>query len=349
MQTSTTSIALLFLLLLSSVDAHAQYESQDYLPLTKAELSKRFPVSYIGTLGHDRPGYFESQSDKPLPERINIGPSGATVTTTEDGDLILSGKDKLAHEWNFRLGSAVLSYACRFYEADLDRNGIRDGVLIFPTGGNGLAPTSHFLAITFDEGGRPVTFEADGYFQEADGQIFDLVDLDRNGRAELIYMNFDDGYWITTVYEVRNARWQRLVGRHSNRTYPIYTRFTFKENHRPTAPKRGRHPFTPDLSNSAPRLTGRLISYKEDLSLIIQDPRGKPLTLKPVVWYDSFTVVLDTSAGRQIVSMSAEEEALKSLLDKIISEKYKVSFFGNRDPDTSSPELLWAVSNRKKL
>jgi hypothetical protein len=252
-----SKLSALLLLLLVGIDAHAQHENQGYLPLTKTELSRRFPVSYIGTLGHDRPGYFEDQSDKPLPERVGIGPSGAVITTTEDNDLVITGNDKLKREWTIQLGSAVLSYACRFYEADLDRNGIRDGVLVFPTGGNGLAPTSHLLAITFDQDGRPITFEADGYFQELEDGIFDLVDLNRNGRAELIYMNFNDGYWITSIYEVRSARWRRIVGRHENRTYPLYTRFTFKENHKPTAPKRGRHPFAPDLSNVSPQLTGR--------------------------------------------------------------------------------------------
>ncbi|HKC85713.1 MAG TPA: hypothetical protein VKG02_07060, partial [Blastocatellia bacterium] len=79
----------------------------------------------------------------------------------------------------------------------MDSNGIRDLVVIYPTGGNGLAPTSHFFSLTFDELGRPVPFKADGYFQESNKGITDLVDLDRDGRAELIYMNFDDGYWIT--------------------------------------------------------------------------------------------------------------------------------------------------------
>ena len=346
MRTFTTSTTLVCLLLLLQVEVRAQYENQAYLPLTKSELSRRFPLTYAGTLGHGRPGYFEGQSDKPLPNSIGIGPSGAVVTTTDDRDLVITGKDKLKREWTIQLG---FSYACRFYEADLDRNGIRDGVLVFPTGGNGLAPTSHLLTITFDQAGRPVLFQADGYFQELEGQIFDLVDLNRNGHAELIYMNFDDGYWITTIYEVNNARWQRITARHVNRTYPLYTRFTFKENHKPVAPKRGRHPFTPDLSNRSPQLTGRLLSYDENLSLSIQDSAGHIVTSKPVTWYGTFAVLLDSPSGRKIVSMSAEEEALKSLLDKIISAKYQVTLFGKRAPSTSSPELLWAVSTKEKL
>ncbi|HYK19176.1 MAG TPA: hypothetical protein VEV42_00460, partial [Pyrinomonadaceae bacterium] len=164
MRTLKTVIALVFLVLLLRVTACPQYENQAYLPLSRREISRKFPVKYAGTLGEHRPGYFENLDDKPLPAKLAIGPSGATVTTTTEDNFVIAGKDKRNHDWTIQLG---LSYACRFYEADLDRNGTRDAVVVSPTGGNGLAPTNHLLAITFDESGRPVTFEADGYFQEA--------------------------------------------------------------------------------------------------------------------------------------------------------------------------------------
>lgn len=347
MKTFTTKIALSVLMLLP-ITARAQYENQQYLPLTTAEISNKFPVTYIGTLGHNRPGYFEDISDKQLPTNLNIGPSGATVETTSDDSLMIRGKDKLGKDWSVQPATSVLDYACRFYVADLDRNGMRDAMLVFPTGGNGLAPTNHILTISFDEQGRPVTFEADGYFEEANGKIFDLVDLNRNGRAELIYMNFSDGYWITNIYEIRNARWRRIVGRHGNRNYPVYTRFTIRENHKPTVPKPGRHPFARDLSNDSPRVVGTLVSYKlpatysDDISLTIKDRHGKVVVSKPMLWYASFALVLDSAAGRKIVSFSAEEQTVKSLLDLIIAKRYEISLFGRGSRDGSSPDILWA-------
>lgn len=346
MKTSLT--ALPFLLLLFPLTIHAQYENQGYLPLTNAEIARKFPVTYVGTMGHSRPGYFEGTSDKQLPGTINVGPSGATVKATDDDeDLLITGHDKHKQPWSVQIGFPA--YSSRFYEADLDRNGIRDAVIVFPTGGNGLAPTSHILTITFDENGRPVTFEADGYFQEANGKIFDLVDLNRNGRAELIYMNFDEGYWITSIYEVTNARWQRVEGRHANRTYPLYTRFTFKENHKPTVPKRGRHPVTPDLSNRSPRLVGRLLSYQwadvhqsEDIILSVKDKQDRVVSSKPVSWYSSFTIVLDSREDRKIISLSANAETVKALLDTISAGNYEIALYGQRNPDVSSPEMLWA-------
>lgn len=348
MKTFPTKLAL-SLLLLAPITARAQYENQQYLPLTTAEISKKFPVTYIGTLSHGRPGYFEDISDKPLPPNVNIGPSGAAIETTNDDSLTITGKDKLGKGWSVQPATSVLDYACRFYEADLDRNGIRDAVLVFPTGGNGLAPTNHILTITFDEQGRPVTFEADGYFEESNGKIVDLVDLDRNGRAELIYMNFSDGYWITNLYEIKNARWRRIAGRHGSRSYPLYTRFTIRENHKPTVPKPGRHPFARDLSNETVRVVGTLVSYQtakadysEELLLKVKDRQGRVITSKPVLWYASFALVLDSAEGRKIVSLSAGEETIKSLLDLIIAKRYEISLFGQDSPDGSSPEVLWA-------
>src|SRR5262245_45752194 len=106
-----------------------QYENQPYLPLSHSELSQRFPVRYMGTIGTLRPGYFERKQDSPLPERVEVGPSGASVTRSAEDELLITGKDKKGLLWRVNLGAFVLSYACRFYSVDLDRNGIRDLVL----------------------------------------------------------------------------------------------------------------------------------------------------------------------------------------------------------------------------
>jgi hypothetical protein len=326
-----------------------QYENQPYLPLTRQELHKRFAVKYVGTLSASRPGYFEQKEDKPLPPRLDIGISGASVSATENEGLLISGQDKANRNWSVNLGEFALSYACRFYIADLDRNGIRDVVLVFPTGGNGLAPSSHLFSLTFDARGRPVSFEADGYFQGSLEGIFDLVDLDRDGRAELIYMDFDDGYWITNLYQVRDARWQIIKGQHAGHKYPLFTRFTFTPNRRVVAPRRGRHPVAADLSNNAPVLQGRLISYQwanvsssEDILLTVETREGKIVLSRPVSWYASFAVVLDNREGRRITSLAANEDAVKQALNEVIEKRYEVTLYGRRRTDISSPELLWA-------
>jgi hypothetical protein len=262
----------------------------------------------------------------------------------------LKGNDRLDKFWTANLGNFPTAYACRFYVGDLDKNGFRDIVLVFPTGGNGLAPSSHFLAVMFDRSGRPLVFQADGYWELNDSAIFDLLDMDRDGRAELVYMNFDDGYWITNVYEAANGRWQE-VRRFAGRNYPIYTRFTYQPNKKPTIPKSTRHPYAPDLSNSVPVVKGRLGSYEwanvaqsEDILLRINS--NSVVTLcRPVSWYASFSIVIDSEEGRKIVSISASEEEARSALDRIVKGAYVVSVFGKRRADRCSPEILWATPN----
>ena len=74
-----------------------------------------------------------------------------------------------------------------------------------------------------------------------------MADLDGDGRAELLYMNYDDGYWITNLYRLRESRWSRVEGRFAGLGFPLYTRFTIRPNHRPVRPARGRNPVAPDL------------------------------------------------------------------------------------------------------
>src|SRR5215470_2807196 len=141
-----STLLLTSLILLISVNFWAQYENQRYLPLNKRELANRFPIHYVGTLGDRRPGYFGAMVDQDLPKTIKAGASGISVSVNDNSELMLAGKDRHDKNWNADLGTSPISYACRFYVADLDRNGIRDIALVFPTGGNGLAPSSHFLA-----------------------------------------------------------------------------------------------------------------------------------------------------------------------------------------------------------
>jgi hypothetical protein len=341
------NILIFIVLIFSSSGIFAQHENQSYLPLTQAEMKNKFPIKYIGTFGDERPPYFEVMQDIPLSKNLNAGVSEINVSQTEN-ELTISGKDKKQKNWSVKL-EYFSRNSVRFYVSDLDKNGIRDLILLIPTGGNGLAPTSHFFSLIFDSAGRPIPFRADGYFEDKRGQIFDLVDIDRDGRAELLYMNFDDGYWITNFYKIQNARWQRVKGKLGNRSYPLHTRFTYRESHKAITPKKGRNPFAPDLSNVASKMKGKLVSYdwantnqSEDISLNIIDRSGKKISASPISWYSSFFAVIDTKDERKIVSLSAPEESMKAVLDEIIAKKYAIEIYGQRSFAKVSPELLWA-------
>jgi len=311
-----------------------------YLPLSKAEIATSFPLKFHGTLGPEH-----------IIKTLPAGPSGLTVSTNQNGDLLFTGNDKLQKKWTIAICSEGLRIPYYVFTSDLDHDGTPDLTLVCGTGGCGLAPSAHILSFLFDASGRPVPFTADGYFDYDEHGIRDLVDIDGDGKAELVYMNYDDGYWITSLYQARNGHWQKLQGRCGSRIFPIHTRFTNHENHTPVTPKSGRHPFAPDLSNTGPATHGRLLGYRwanvnqsEDIQLNVKTPHGELVIGKPVSWYSTLSVVLDEPNGRQIVSLSANEKSVRTLLDKIVAANCTVALFGQRRPNSSSPELLWAVS-----
>ena len=322
-------------------------QNRDYLPLSRAETGRPFPVKFVGETRGGRPGYFGTGGDgSPAPAKLGVGPSGATFAMDEEGGAVIEGKDQGGAAWRVRLGN-LSGYGSRLYTADLDRDRANDLVIVSPTGGNGLAPTRHLFALTFDEKGRPVPFEADGYFEEDARGVLDLIDIDRDGRAELLYMNFDGGYWVTTLYEAEGGRWRRVEGAHGRRRYPLYTRFTNRPNRRPVVPKPGRKPFTPDLSNAAPALRGTLDSYEwadvsksEDVKLFVNAGRER-VTCAPVAWFGSFGVVADSADGREVVTVYGNEETAKSLLEAAVRAKTEVTLYGRRSAEGCSPEWVW--------
>jgi hypothetical protein len=311
----------------------------DYLPLSRAELGRPFDVKYLGEIT-SRPG---------LQRQLDIGVSVASLSYREEAELVLNGMDRAGHPWSVALGGACASG--EGYTSDLDRNGQRDFVLVVPTCGNGLAPSHHFVAVTFESNGRPVRFEVEGYFEADRKGVFDLRDIDGDGRAELIYMNHDDGYWITNLYTATDARWRRIEGRFGNRRYPLHTRFTNRPNRRAVQPAPGRRPFAPDLSNNAPRLGGlKLRSYvwanvsqSEDIELNFETAEGRLVKCQPVSWYASFTIVVDEAGARNIFNVAGGEESFRPSLENLIARRYEVSLYGQREREGCRPEMLWVT------
>jgi hypothetical protein len=336
-QQFAAALLLLAATLASSVAVRAAFN--DYLPLRGAELGRPFALRPVAPIN------FGPEFEKTL----DVGAQAAKLTLDEAGELLLTGRDRAGNEWSVDVGG-VCAGGGHAYTADLDRNGLRDFVLLAATCGNGLAPSSHIVAVTFERDGRPARFEAEGYFTPDRTGIYDLRDVDGDGRAELLYMNFNDGYWITNFYTVRDARWRRIKGRFGGREFPLHTRFTNRPNHRAVRPAPGRRPFAPDLSNDAPQARGQLRSYRwadvngsEDVELVFETSAGREVKCQPVSWYASFAVVLDEAKGRKIFSLAGTAENVKASLDKIAAGRYDVSLYGQRRPEGCSPELLWVT------
>ena len=312
-----------------------------YLPLTEEEISHRFPQRVI------RRELLPHIGDEQASVRIG----STTVHFLEPSRIQFDGTDRAGKHWTVRasaeMGGALLS-------ADLDHNGTADLIYACYPGGNGWAPSMHVLAILFDQGGRPVPSEMDGYF-EIDGRgLKDLLDLDGDGRAEIIRQAYDDGYWITSAYEARDAHWHRIIGQHGSRTFPLYTRFTNRENRVATIPAPGRHPTEDDLSNDTVRYSGKLATVRWADIQMSDNPQfdlSDGTVCSPVAWYSSMVVVVDTAEGRQAATLGASEEEHR-LLDAIMTLGLPVELKGRRRYGMTGdrerkltpcvPETLWA-------
>jgi hypothetical protein len=332
-----------------TVDVSA-FQMNDYIPLTRAELGKPFALQFIGAYDH-----------KNSVTKIAIGAGGAEVDTREEeenGAIVLSGKDKAGKGWSVNFGSKA-GFGGKLFTADLDKNGFRDLLMIFPTAGNGLAPSSHVLTLLFDSEGRPIPFEAEGYYDTEMQSLPELVDMNRNGRAELVFMNYDDGYWITNLYEASNGRWQRLRGLVGKRSFPLYTRFTHRPNHKAVPPAKGRKPFAPDLSNRKPVANGRIVAFKwvkdgnetaqastDGMFFVLIDSQGGQFPWVTDDWHGSSTLVIDTNEGRKVYSLGVTPDIMKKIIEDIINRKFSVTLFGRRFADKLSPELIWAQNRR---
>jgi hypothetical protein len=222
--------------------AAGQGENMNYLPFSKS-LLRPFKLKRIELPEDLRSGRAINVAGVQIQEEKAAG-----IENEGEGSihrLVFSGRNLNGKMWRV---SAQASYSYdAIYEGDLDRNGSNDLILAIRTGGNGLSPSTRLIFLTFDRKGDPTIFEATGYYELESHGIPDVADLDGDRRAELIHMVFDDGYWITNVYRLRESRWTRMTGRFANLRFPLYTRFTNRPNHKPVQPARGRNPVAPNL------------------------------------------------------------------------------------------------------
>jgi hypothetical protein len=228
------------------VVAKAQGFNADYLPF-RADLLRPFPMKRTAVPDDLHNGQTLLIAGVTISEEVKEKP----VSTSNGPDvefirhLVFRGHDLRGRAWQLKTEACL--YCVAVYEGDLDHNGVQDLIVASGTGGNGLAPPTYLLFLTFDRTGSPSFFKTSGFYDLKEDGISELADLDGDGRAELVYMSFDDGYWITNVYRMKDGRWNRIVGRFAALQFPLYTRFTKNPNHKPVTPARGRHPLAPDL------------------------------------------------------------------------------------------------------
>ena len=284
----------------------------------------------------------------PLESGQTIAIGKTQIAITQESYLLAHGTDNDGKPWT--LTSSAWMGSASVWTADLDKNGRADIIILMHTGGCGWAPNTQLLVLMFEQNGRPYPFIADGYFTVDSHGIKDFVDAENNGHSQLIRQSFDDGYWITSLYQAHAARWKQM-GSCGGVPFPLYTRFTNSPNNRAITPPAFRHPLNADLSNVASNgqqstkqtylddLIWARVERSEDSFLVLSN--GK--RCRPRSWYGSFSVILDEPSGRRIAALSAGE-AVHRLLNEIMQRHIPVAIHGNRSrmAECQSVETLYA-------
>lgn len=328
------NLYLLFASLFYSLPSYAFFD--DYLPLSVAETQKRVPMKQLGTLELGK-----------LVSHLQIGNQQVQLSTRSDQELVLSSNTTSQEKWSVIIDSTSAILPTEVYQADLDSNGQQDLILLRPTGANGLAPSQHLSVLTFDTTGQVSLWQVEGYFASDKKGIVDFLDLNNNGRAELVFMSYGEGYWQTALYEAKDGKWTQVNGKFAGKTYPLLTRFTFKPNHKIAYPSKPKVLEPVSLATDQALHSGYLNSYQwadinqsEDISLLIQTDKGL-VNCQPSSWSSLFRLVLDKPKQREIVSLAAPSKIVQAVLQEAITKKYPLKVFGQRTAEGCSPEELW--------
>lgn len=307
-----------------------------HLPLSTTETKKRIPMRHLATLDPSK-----------LLSSLKLGSQTVQLRINADEDLVLSGQMAQRGSWSMRVGSISTMFPTEAYQADLDGNGQQDLVLLKPTAGNGLAPSQHLTVLSFDQKGQVIPWQIEGYFTTDQQGIVDLLDLNGNGRAELVYMSYGEGYWQTVLYEIEDGRWKQIRGQFAGKNYPLLTRFTLKPNHKIANPKSLQALEPINLATDQAVLAGYLKSYQwadieqsEDITLMLT-VNNKWVKCQPASWYSLAVLVLDRPQQREIISLATHAPAFQRGLQEAIQKHYAVKLYGQRSSERCSPEQIW--------
>lgn len=302
-----------------------------YLPLTSIELGQPFPLQKIADI---------APNQAPKLFSVPAGSGKAQLSWQDESPqhpekpLTLTGKDLAGKPWQVSIARLSGCAPTRIYHADLDKNGQEDVVVVRSTCGNGLAAPTVISIITFETNGRPVLFSSNSYFEDKNQQVDALRDLDQDGKADLLDMTFNNGYWASNVYQLNDAaHWQRVQGQLASRSYPLFTRFTRRPNREPVQPNKPH--WVRDFSNHIPVITANLralIPNVEDervnsIRLTLQNEQGQK---QSCTLDESWIITRNTDAGRTIETEDSPLHSVQQLAKLVSKGKMRVTVFGQQ-------------------
>jgi hypothetical protein len=288
------------------------------------------------------------------------------VTAQMSKQLRVEGKDTGGAPW--ALDVEIKSGGCWLWRADLDRNGKED--LIMVTSDATSAGDSIATLIMIDDRGRPVPWQALGHYDGEESGLSNLVDLDGDGRAELLFLyveGIDRGQaraTSITCYEIRDAHLKRVDGPFAGEMFPV------------VQPKNAKLREEPDLTNSVDTngpgatIASLIRGRKENCGMQVPLTRGEEGALKvdrdaaEVLGqgcYDKLAlsdgrklslpgvVVLDRANGREVAILDTARLLIEAKMRRLA-----IRFAGRLCDDGCHPFFLWAaeqpgpVGNQKR-
>lgn len=301
-----------------------------HMPLTTKEMSRRVPLQRVELA--------------PAPTKTSAGGAAIEIRSGDAYDLaVITGADKAGKPWT--VWAAIGGGDRTLYQADLGRERTPALILASETRGNGWAPSTDILSVTFESSGRPLATTFDGYASFDAAGVDQLVDFAGDGGPALVRQSYDDGYWVTSAYALQDGRWRLVHGRYGGRAFPLYTRFTKADNAKATTPARGRRPREDDFSTGGAgpgETTIKSVAWNNDeqeLRLALANNRSCIVSFS--------NVVVDDAAGRRIAAGGAQAEARK-LLEEARDKAMRVTLTGaivSRGlgaGDACRPNAIWA-------
>lgn len=300
-----------------------------------------------------------------LDERDSIELGLAKAFSGRDESIRLEGLDDKALPWRVWLPKCCgIVGETRVFQADLDANGRTDLLITSMAMGNGRCVGGGTVTtLMFDSTGRPVPWRSltVGMIEHEEMPVT-LVDLDRDGRAEIVtsacaYAQREDvgmaeDRWISGVYEARDTKWAPLkplsVEPYLQAVKPRYSTFA------PGYPEwiKSPEPLSPDpLEGWAERprtkLTAllsaemgcRTLAYAQASREKQEDGCTDQATTNRVHYADGSVrsgwpyVVFDTLAGREIFLFG-----IRDALARVLSSGFEVEIIGS----DVAPAFLWA-------
>jgi hypothetical protein len=247
---------------------------------------------------------------------------------------------------------------CMLWRADLDRDGQED--LISLTSDATSSGESILTLLLTDNLGRPIPWHAVGHYDEAAQGLANLVDLDRDGRAELLFLHVDGidrGQARATSlfrYEVRDARLKRVDGRSAGEIFPARLPREVRVNNEPD--------LTTAIEPNPPALTITSVVPGRPGSCGVQIPMNRLGTdavnataaeAATDACYDKMTLsdgrTLNLPAIVVLEKPKVRELAIYATGRSVIEAKIRglsVQFSGQVCDGSCRPFMMWASSKR---